>query len=80
MSHIRNKEQKDKEKAQDNAEPCFLAACFDLEQILLTPSSFESSVYYKRKLNSYNFTVYNLGNADGRCYLWNESIAGRGRK
>ena len=34
--------------------------------------------YVKRRLNTYNFTIYNLGNADGNAYIWNESIASRG--
>ena len=54
------------------------AACFDLEQILLTPKSFESSLYYKRRLSTYNFTIYDLGKKDGFCYTWNETVAKRG--
>ena len=40
----------------------------------MTPSILESVVYYKRKLNSF----YYLGTSDGHCYIWHESIAGRG--
>ena len=53
-------------------------ACFDLQQVLLTPKGFESSLYYKRRLNTYNFSLYNYETADGFCYVWNESISGRG--
>jgi hypothetical protein len=81
-SHLRNKkkarEEKfhDKLRAKEDSE--FVAACFDLEQVLPTPKCFESSVYYKRQLNNYNFTIYDLGTKDGYSYLWNESIASRG--
>ena len=44
----------------------------------MTPSTLESVVYHKRKLNSFYFTIYNLGPSDGHCYIWHESIAGRG--
>ena len=39
----------------------------------MTPHSFESALYYKRRLNTYN--LYDFGSTDGH---WNESIASRG--
>ena len=39
----------------------FCAVCFDLEQILNTPHSFESCLFYKGRLSTYNFTMYDLG-------------------
>jgi hypothetical protein len=54
------------------------ADCFDLKQILLTPHNFESSLYYKRRLSTFNFTVYDLGTKNGYCYTWNETVAKRG--
>jgi hypothetical protein len=44
----------------------------------MTPHGFESCLFYKRRLNSFNFTIYDLGSSDGFCYLWNESIGKRG--
>ena len=82
--HIANKEasrlqkQEDKSKAERNDDETFLAACFDLEQILMTPHSYESCLFYKRRLSTYNFTVYDLCSKDGFCYIWNETISGRG--
>ena len=43
-----------------------------------TPHSFQSCLYYKRRLNTYNFTLYDLGTSDGYSYIWNEATAGRG--
>ena len=52
--------------------------CFDLEEVFLTPHSFESCLFYKRRLNTFNFTVYNFGTRDGYCFVWNEAIVSRG--
>lgn len=51
-SHIKNKnlarenKQIDKDKTKSGNDD-LVVACFDLEQILMTPSPFESVVYYK---------------------------------
>jgi len=55
-----------------------VCACFDLQEVLATPRSFESSLYYKRRLNTFNFTVYDMASKDEFAYVWNESIARRG--
>lgn len=69
-----NKEDKNKAKVESD----FCAACFDLEQVLLTPHSFESSLYYKRRLSTYNFTIYDMGTTEGYCFVWNEAVSSRG--
>lgn len=55
-----------------------LVACYDLQAVLQTPCGDISVLYYKRKLNCYNFTVYNTTKKHGMCYFWNESVAKRG--
>lgn len=84
-NHVANKERSrksksaDKDRASVNAETSnFVAACFDLEEVLMIPKRFESSLYYKRRLNTFNMTVYCLGTGDGYSYIWNEGIAHRG--
>ena len=81
-NHIRNKElsreNKLKDKERSKTEKDLVVACFDLQQVLLTPKGFESSLYYKRRLNTYNFSIYDYETAEGFCYVWNESISGRG--
>ena len=80
--HIKNKLRAkelmdlDKEEALTNKSIC--AASFDVEKTLTTPRSNVSMMYYKRKLNVYNFTIYNLVTHEGICYLWNETIGGKG--
>lgn len=66
----------DKEEAKIKSDIC--AACFDVEQTLTTPRSNVSIMYYKRKLSIYNFTVFELGSCQGSCYVWNETIGGKG--
>lgn len=34
--------------------------------------------FYKRKLATYNFTVFDLRTKEGSCYMWDESVAKRG--
>ena len=82
--HIHNKElakqnkENDKQKAKNAKTETFLAACFDSEEVLQTPHSFESSLYYKKRLSTYNFTLYDIGSTDGYSFIWNETISSRG--
>jgi hypothetical protein len=82
QNHIQNKNlsflNKDLDKSKSKTDPLLAVACFDLEQVLLTPKAFESCIYYKRQLNNYNFTIYDYSTSDGYSFLWNESIASRG--
>lgn len=80
--HIQNKniardlKNFDKEKAKENT--TFCAAVFDLQQVPSSPESEVGLAYYKLKLSTYNFTVFNLASKDSFCYMWYESIAKRG--
>ena len=80
--HIENKnlvrEAKNRDKAKSKVDDTLLCACFDLQEILLTPRSFESCLYYKRRLNTFTFSIYDLSNKDGYCFVWNESISNHG--
>ncbi|XP_070194118.1 uncharacterized protein [Littorina saxatilis] len=69
---------KDEVKARLKDDPSLAAAVFDLEEVLLTPSSVESCLYYKRKLNTYNLTVYDYRNGQGYCNVWAETASSRG--
>lgn len=51
---------------------------FDLEKVLPTPQCEVSSFYYKRKLATYNFTIYDVGKKEGYCFMWDESDGKRG--
>lgn len=75
-SHILRKEEARLEKEADiNRNDC-LTYTMDLQALLLSPRSNVSALYYKMKLSTHNFTIYNLGTHDGYCYLWNETEGG----
>ena len=80
--HIENKnlvrEAKNRDKAKSKVDDTLACACFNLQEILLTPRSFESCLYYKRRLNTFNFSFYDTSNKDSYCFVWNESISNRG--
>ncbi|XP_052221583.1 uncharacterized protein LOC127838063 isoform X1 [Dreissena polymorpha] len=80
--HMQNKEKSRNEKLQDKTLSeiinSHVTAVFDLQQVLLLPKANQSSLYYCRKLNNYNMTIYSLGDKKGFSYLWNEVIAKRG--
>jgi len=75
-SIARDKKNIDKTRAINDPEVC--VAVFDLQKVLITPKSEVSSFYYKRKLATYNFTVYDIGKKIAYCYTWNEREAKRG--
>ena len=80
--HMERKEMARAEKCKDKNQAAtksdHYAATFDLEAVLTTPCSLVSQVYYKRKLCSYNLSVYSLGDKTGTCYTWDETDGGRG--
>ena len=55
-----------------------VALTFDLQQVLTCPKLQAGISYYKRKLNVYNFTFYNLATKEGTCYTWHEGECSRG--
>lgn len=82
-THIRNKELAQMEKRMDKqksaTDPHFQSVTFDLQSVLYTPCSAVSTLFYKRKLSVYNFTVYEQAKEkNGFCYLWPETDGNRG--
>lgn len=66
----------DKECSASDKTVC--CANYDLQKILVTPKSDVSLMYYLSKLCVWNFTIFELGNAQGYSMLWNETIGRRG--
>ena len=69
---------KNSDKELSNNDKSILTVCFDLQKVLVTPKSEVSDFYYKSKIATYNFTIYDLGNNQGYCYVWHEQISKRG--
>lgn len=45
----------------------------DLQAVLECPKVEVSSIFYKRKLAVYNFTIFDLINKEDTCCLWDET-------
>ena len=56
----------------------FSAAVFDLQDVLITPKGHSKGFYHRRKLNTYNLTIFDYGKDLGVNNIWNERIAKRG--
>ncbi|KAJ8931321.1 hypothetical protein NQ314_015776 [Rhamnusium bicolor] len=76
--HIKEKELSRIEKSKDVESDEIEVYCYDLQSVLPTPSGDVNSFYYKKKLATYNFTIYDVKNKKGYCYLWHEGTAKRG--
>ncbi|CAG9782066.1 unnamed protein product [Diatraea saccharalis] len=80
-AHLKNKEKvreiKNNEKSTSDPKVTTVAT-FDLEKVLNIPQSNEGVFYYKRKYPIYNFTIFNILNLQGYCYVWHYEIAKRG--
>lgn len=53
-------------------------SCFDLQKTLNVPRGETSAFYYKRALSVFNFTIFDIRNTKGYCYLWTEETAKKG--
>lgn len=64
---------KDQDKKRSNEDPSFASITIDLQKVLQIPSGDVSLLYYLRKLNVYNATIYEacLPN-NAYCIMWSE--------
>ncbi|XP_044760403.1 uncharacterized protein LOC123317857 [Coccinella septempunctata] len=69
---------RDEDKMVAKGDSKILAFNFDLQAVLTTPKGSAGQIFYLRKLAVYNLTVYNLGNQNVKCYLWDETQGKRG--
>lgn len=53
-------------------------ATFDLQQVISLPITNESSLFYKRRLSAYNFTMYDTTSRACTCFTWYEAQSKRG--
>lgn len=51
---------------------------FDLQSVKQLPISPKNTFFYRRKLNTYNFTVVQPVKDSVKCHIWHEGIAKRG--
>lgn len=63
---------------QKNTDSASLCISFDLQKVLNTPTGNNINLYYSRKYNTYNCTIYESKTRNSYCYLWGESTGNRG--
>ena len=69
---------KDTYKCKGKENENVLVFNFDLEAVLYTPCDKVSTIFYLRKLCTYNCTMFDLVSRLGYCYMWNETEGKRG--
>lgn len=75
---MRAREEKKNDKESAKLSKDTFVATFDLQAVIQTPCSLVSQIYYMRKLNCYNLSIYNLATQNVTCYLWSEIDTNRG--
>lgn len=82
VAHLQNKklarELKEKDKAEGMKEKTTAVISFDLQKQLSCPKSENSAYYYRSKLNVFNFTIFNMIERLGWCFLWHEGAGKKG--
>lgn len=58
---------RDEEKAKEKKE--YLSANFDLQAVLYSPLFHAKPIFYKRKLATFNLTVFDVARKQGYCYV-----------
>jgi hypothetical protein len=77
--HSEAQEEKRRDKERANTDNTFMSVTFDLQSVLQLPSCDVSLAYYKRKLNAFNFTIYEASAPNnGLCFFWTEIDGHRG--
>lgn len=83
QEHLRRKEESMKEKDEDKkratGDVSFKSITCDMQSVLQIPTGQVSLLYYLRKLNLYNFTIYESAPPnEAFCYFWTETNGKRG--
>ncbi|XP_072158802.1 uncharacterized protein [Bemisia tabaci] len=76
--HILDKDRARIEKDSDKSRALrkdIICLCMDLQAVKVSPLTNASAMYYKTKLCSHNFTVYNLSSRHCCCFWFNETEA-----
>ena len=75
--HIAKKTSARNAKNQDKTDddPTHSVWTMDVQAVLIAPRLNASALYYKTKLASHNFTLYNLKTKEVKCFFWDETQA-----
>jgi hypothetical protein len=83
QKHIDNKTKGNELKEADSARALeekkeLCVASYDFQKILHCPKGENAAFFYKSKLRCYNFTIFEHGIKQGHCYVWDQTLAGKG--
>ncbi|KAE8739577.1 hypothetical protein FOCC_FOCC014920 [Frankliniella occidentalis] len=84
QEHIDNKntarglKKSDKEFSINQTPQNIRVLTFDLQKVFYCPKSEVGEFFYKRKLSSYNFTIFDCTTGQAVCYVWDQTVAKRG--
>ncbi|KAK3931959.1 Anoctamin-5 [Frankliniella fusca] len=89
QEHIANKDavrklkKEDKELSKDEEKKLetgnnVRVITFDLQKVLYCPKSDVGEFFYKRKLSTYNFTIFDCTTGKAYCFCWDQTVALRG--
>lgn len=67
-----------KDLALAREDPSTVVASFDMQKILTTPYADSTLLFYSRKYQFYNLSVYENETKRGDCFVWGESDGKRG--
>nr|CAH7763082.1 unnamed protein product [Callosobruchus chinensis] len=71
-----NYKRKDKEEFRARTNSKMITV--DLQKCLATPLLQNSQSFYSLKLWTFNYTVYDASDKSASCFVWDESVSGRG--
>ena len=76
-THLAKKEAARSEKNRDKTDgnDHHSVWTMDVQAVLISPKLNASALYYKTKLASHNFTMYNIKTGETKCYVWDETEA-----
>lgn len=84
QAHIAAKDRAREEKRSskqlaENSNGKLISCNFDLQQVLLVPNDPKNNaLFYKQRLKTFNFTVYDVVSKQGDCFMWTEVEGKRG--
>lgn len=70
--------QDDKKRSHTVKGKTFRSTSFDLQVILTIYHTGDDQIYYKHKLNVFNFTVHDASSVDGYSFVWDEAHGSKG--
>lgn len=76
-THLKEKEE-EMDKNNTKNDHSIIVAVYDLQAVMPCPRGDVSNFFYVFKLNTLNFTIFEINTKDVNCFVWHEREANRG--